>query len=121
VLPQAYLQKTLDSQKIHQICRKITGFKMFSSKFAVLPKMISLCTLSPKSLYIICKFVKIDHVEAWKISYQQSSGFFQELKTTPLTENFRPISLHQGRPTFTDIGSTFTFFSLWRSTNLAKL
>jgi len=29
--------------------------------------------------------------------------------------------LDQGCPTFTDIGSTFTFFSLWRSTNLAKL
>jgi len=31
------------------------------------------------------------------------------------------ISVEQGCPTFTDIGFTFTFFSLWRSTNLAKL
>jgi len=31
--------------------------------------------------------------EAWKISCQQSSGFIQELKTTPLTEYFRPINL----------------------------
>jgi len=28
--------------------------------------------------------VKIDHAETWKISYQQSSGIFQKLKTTPL-------------------------------------
>jgi len=33
-------------------------------------------------------FVKIDHAEAWKISYQKSSSFFQELKTTPLKEYF---------------------------------
>jgi len=32
-----------------------------------------------------------------------------------------PESVEQGCPTFTDIRSTFTFFSLWRSTNLAKL
>jgi len=31
------------------------------------------------------------------------------------------VVLQQGCPTFTDIGSTFIFFSLWRSTNLAKL
>jgi len=37
-------------------------------------------------------------------------------KTTFVSEH-----LDQGCPTFTDIGSTFTFFSLWRSTNLAKL
>ena len=30
-------------------------------------------------------------------------------------------ALTQGCPTFSDMGSTFTFFSLWRSTNLAKL
>jgi len=44
------------------------------SKFAVLLEMIQLFTLSPQNLCIICKFVKIDHAEAWKMSYQQSSG-----------------------------------------------
>jgi len=38
-------------------------------------ELIEVFALSPKNLYIICKFVKIDHAEAWKISYQQSSGF----------------------------------------------
>jgi len=42
---------------------------------------------------MICKFIKIDHAEAWKMSYQPSSGYFQELKTTPHTEHFRPINL----------------------------
>jgi len=35
----------------------------------------------------------MDHAEAWKISNRQSSGFSQELKTTPLTEYFAPINL----------------------------
>jgi len=46
-----------------------------------------------QNLCIICKFIKIDHAEAWKMSYQQTSGFFQELKTTPLAEYFRAINL----------------------------
>jgi len=33
---------------------------------------------------MICTLVKVDDAEAWKISFQQSSGFFQELKMTPL-------------------------------------
>jgi len=37
--------------------------------------------------------MKIDHAEAWKISYQESSEVFQKLETTPLTEYFRPINL----------------------------
>jgi len=37
--------------------------------------------------------LKIDHSETRKISYQQSSGFFQELKTTPITVYFRPINV----------------------------
>ena len=47
----------------------------------------------PKNLCIICKFIKVDHAEAWKISNQQPPGFFQELKPTPLAEYFRPINL----------------------------
>jgi len=39
--------------------------------------------------------VKIDHAETWKISYQQSSGIFQKLKTTPLTDYYKSIN-----PTF---------------------
>jgi len=31
--------------------------------------MMYLFALLPKNLHIICKFAKIDHVEAWKISY----------------------------------------------------
>jgi len=46
-----------------------------------------------QNLCIICKFIKIDHTEAWKMSYQQTSGFFQELKTTPLAEYFRAFNL----------------------------
>jgi len=30
--------------------------------------------------------------ETWKMKYQQFSGCFQELKTTPLTEYFRPVN-----------------------------
>jgi len=37
--------------------------------------------------------LKIDFFEARKISYQQSLGFLQELKTTTLKEYFRPINL----------------------------
>jgi len=37
-------------------------------------EMFQVFTLSPQNLFIICKFVKIDHAEAWKMSYQQSSG-----------------------------------------------
>jgi len=38
-------------------------------EFAFLPEMMYLFTLLPKNLYINCKFAKIDHVEAWKITY----------------------------------------------------
>jgi len=36
-------------------------------KFVVLLEMVYLFTLLPKNLYIICKFAKIGHVEAWKM------------------------------------------------------
>jgi len=36
----------------------------------------------------ICKFVKIDYAEAWKILYRKASGFFQELKATTVTKYF---------------------------------
>jgi len=68
VLPQASRQKSLDSQKKFTRYEKIPRFKVFASKFAVLPEMMYLFTSLPKNLYIICKFVKMDHVEAWKIS-----------------------------------------------------
>jgi len=58
--------------------------------------MIWLFTLLPKTLCIICKFVKIDHVETWKISYQQSLSFSQALKRRPFTEYFRAINLTFG-------------------------
>jgi len=35
----------------------------------------------------ICKFVEKGHGEAWKISFKQLSGFFQELKMTPRTQS----------------------------------
>jgi len=38
----------------------------------------------------MCTFVKLNHAEAWKTSYQKFSGFSQKLKMTPLTEYFRP-------------------------------
>jgi len=69
-VPQASRQKSLDSpKKFTRSEKKITRFEVFTSKFAVLLEMMYLFTLLPKNLYIICKFVKIDHVEAWKISY----------------------------------------------------
>jgi len=37
-------------------------------------------------------FVKIDDAEAWKISFQKSSRFFQKLKMTPLG-TYGPINL----------------------------
>jgi len=61
-------QKSLDSQKNSLDLKKITRFKIFASKLAVLLEMMYLFTLLPKSLYIICMFAKIDHVEAWKSS-----------------------------------------------------
>jgi len=66
--------------------------KISASKFAILPELIYLFPLLPKKLYVICSCVKIDHAQAWKISYQPSSVFSQELKTTPLTEYCREQS-----------------------------
>ena len=69
VLSQASRQKSLDSQKNSLDRKKITRFKIFASKYVVFIGMMYLFTLLPKNLYIICMFVKIDHVEAWKTSY----------------------------------------------------
>jgi len=69
VLPQASRLKLPVSQKNSLDLRTITRFKIFALKFAVLPEIMYLFTLFPKNLYIICKFAKIDHVEAQKISY----------------------------------------------------
>ena len=63
------------------------------SNFGALLEMIQLFTLFSKKLSIVYEFVKIDHDKAWKISYQQSSGFAQELKTTPFTKYFTSINL----------------------------
>jgi len=41
-----------------------------------------------KNLNTICKFVKIDHAEAWKILDWKLSGFFQELKAITLMKYF---------------------------------
>jgi len=49
--------------------KKITTFKIFASKSTVLLEMMYWSTSLPKDLYIICKFVKTNHVEAWQISY----------------------------------------------------
>jgi len=68
VLPHASRQKSLDSEKNSLDLKKITRFKYFASKLAVLLEIMYLFTLMPTNLYIICRFVKIDHVEAWKIS-----------------------------------------------------
>jgi len=50
-------------------------------------------TLSPKNNYIICKVVKIDHAEVWKILVRNPSGSFQDLKATTLTKYFISIKL----------------------------
>jgi len=62
-------------------------------KLIVLLEIIYLCILSPKNLKTICKFVEIDHAEAWKILARILSGFLQELKATTLTKYFRSINL----------------------------
>jgi len=69
VLPQASWQKSLDSQKNSLDLKKSLDPKIFASKLAVLLEMMYLFTLLSKNLHIICKFVKIDHVEASKISF----------------------------------------------------
>jgi len=69
VLPQASRQNSRDSQKKSLDLKKITRFKAFASKFAVLLEMMYLFTLLAKKIYIICKFVKTDFVEAWKSLY----------------------------------------------------
>jgi len=40
-------------------------------------EIIYLWTLSHTNNYIICKFGKIDHAEAWKILDWKPSGIFQ--------------------------------------------
>jgi len=84
-------ESTRLAQKNSLDLKKITRFKIVVSNFAVFIEMIYLFTLSPKNFNIICKFVKIDHTEARKVPYQ-SSDFFQELKTTPLTEYCKPTN-----------------------------
>jgi len=89
LLPQAFLRKSPDSQKNPLDLKKITTFKISALKFNVLLDIIYLCTLSPKNLYTFFgNFLKIDHVEVWKILYQRSSCFFHELKSTTLAEYF---------------------------------
>jgi len=68
-LPQVSRQKSLDSQKNSLDLKKISRFKVFASKFAVFLEMMHLFILLPKNVYITCKFVKIDRVEVWEISY----------------------------------------------------
>jgi len=77
VLPQAFLQKSLDSQKKFTRLKKITRFKTSALKLTVLLEIINLCRLSPKYLNTICKFVKIDHTEGWKVLDRKRSGFLQ--------------------------------------------
>jgi len=43
---------------------------------------------------MICMFLKVARAEAGKISYQQASGFFQLLETTPLTAYIRQDNLN---------------------------
>jgi len=62
-------------------------------QLTLLPEMVYLRTLSLQNNYILCKFVRLDHAEAWKLLGQKPSGFFQKLKTTTLTKH-----LHQWFP-----------------------
>jgi len=57
-------------------------------------EIIYLFTLSVKNFYIICKFVKIDHAEAW--TKPTIFRLFQELRTRPLAEYFKPINITLG-------------------------
>ena len=82
VLPQVSLHKSLDSQKNSLDREKIYIFSILASKFVVYLKCFN-CLLYCLNLFIICKCVKIDFAEAWKISYQQCLGFSQELRTAP--------------------------------------
>jgi len=64
--------------------KKLTRSKTSSWKLVVLIEKKYLFTLLPKCFHITCKFVKTDHAGDRKFSNQQSSNFFQKLKTTPL-------------------------------------
>ena len=95
VLPQPFLQKSLDSQKSSLDMKKITIFKISALKLTAYREIIRvyLVMLLPKNLKPICKFVKIDLAEAWKILARKPSGCFEELKVTRLTKYFRSINL----------------------------
>jgi len=58
VPPQAFLQKSLDSQKNLLDLKKITRFKVSTLKLTVLLEIIYLCTSLPKNLNAICKFAE---------------------------------------------------------------
>ena len=78
MLPHPFLQKSADRQKNSLDQKKITRFKICALKLAVLLEIIHWCVESPENLETFCKFVKIDHDEAWKIIDPRHSSFFQE-------------------------------------------
>jgi len=59
-----------------------------------LHEIIYLCTLSPKTNYIFCKVVEIDHAEARKYSGWKPSGFFQGFEMATLAKHFESIEIN---------------------------
>jgi len=83
-----FLQKSQHSQKIHLDLKKITRLKISALKLRVSLEIICSRLSSPEDLHTICKFVKIDHAEEWKILCRKVSGCFQELKGATLRKYF---------------------------------
>jgi len=76
VLLQASLQNQSIHKKFTRPAANSPDLKIFVEvcSFTWNDFVIYFITPLPQNLCIICKFVKIDHDEACKMSYQQSSG-----------------------------------------------
>ena len=84
---------------------------------------VSLNGPSP-TLKIVVHFCLTVYFPTWfniKLNHQITHGFKHLFNLIQRINSLFKVALDQGCPTFIDMGSTFTFSSLWRSTNLAKL
>jgi len=86
-------KSTIFTKKFTRSEKFLLDLKSFRRSSQLSLKWFSYILYSPKTFASIASLLKIDFFEARKISYQQSLGFLQELKTTTLKEYFRPINL----------------------------
>jgi len=86
------LAKNTRSTKNFLDLQKITRPEISALKLAILLEIVYV-SYHLKTFTTFASLLKIDHAEAWKILYQQSSGFFPELTTRKLTKYFGSINL----------------------------